>query len=220
MAGVLREDVESCRKEDLTAILRQLAKEETEKLNKEIKDALKNATSIQYRGSLGDVLSQVYRRADDHKRRYRLLAVAFADRLTDLVFPAAERAANLSELSAKEKPTVEAEKYLEEACLCYFYELYSASAVMCRSILEELLEKRIRRLRPDLLRGVEGPATLGALLKAASRPPENIIPAEALREFWRANELGSKAAHEKPISEEDALQCLVAARHSLACILK
>ena len=213
--------LESGGKDDLMIALQKLAKEETEKLNKEIKDALKNATSIQSRGSLGDILSQVYKRADDHDRRYRLLAAAFADRLTDLVFPAAERAAKLSEMSAKEKPTIEAEKYLEEACLCYFYELYSASAVMCRSILEEIIETRVRQLRPELLSEVkEGPYNLGALIAVTSRPASDVIPPEARREIWTVNELGNRAAHEGPLMEKDALECLLAARHSLICILK
>jgi hypothetical protein len=217
----IKREVESRGKDEFVVVLRQLAKEESEKLNKEISDVLKNATSIQSRGSLGDVLSQVYKRADDHDRRYRLLAAAFADRLTDMVFPAAERAAKLTEMSAKEKPTVEAEKYLEEACLCYFYELYSASAVMCRSILEEIIGTRVRQLRPDLLSEPKvGPYNLGALIAVTSRPASNVIPPEAWREIRTVNELGNRAAHEKPLGEKDALECLLAARHCLVCILK
>ena len=221
IVNTIKREVESRGKDDLMVALRNLAKEETEKLNKEIKDALKNATSIQSRGSLGDVLSQVYRRADDHNRRHRLLAAAFADRLTDLVFPAAERAAKLSELSARDKPTVEAGKYLEEACLCYFYELYSAAAVMCRSSLEDIIETRVRQLRPDLLSELaEGPYNLGALIAITSRPASNVIPPEAWREIRTVNELGNRAAHEKSLVEKDALECLIAVRHALVCILK
>lgn len=206
---------------ELEDILRKLAKDETEKLNKEIKDALKNATSIQFRGSLGDKLSQVYKRADDHKRRYRLLAAAFADRLTDLVFPAAERAAKLSELNAKKKPTLEAEKYLEEASLCYFYELYSACAVMCRSILEEVIHKHVGQMRPDLLREIgTGPYYLRDLIRVTSRPASNVIPPEARHPIQKVIELGNRAAHEQPLEEKDAWDCLVAARLSLNCILK
>ncbi len=221
IVNTVRREVGSRGKDDLIIVLRKLAKQETEKLNKEIKDALKNATSIQSRGLLGDILSQVYRRADDHDRRYRLLAAAFADRLTDLVFPAAERAAKMSEMSAREKPTAEAEKYLEEACLCYFYELYSACAVMCRSILEEIIEKRVRQVQPDLLKELgNGPYNLGGLIGVSCRPASKVTPPEAWREILTVNELGNRAAHEKPLMEKDALDCLVSARHSLVCILK
>lgn len=117
----LNEKVQSLGKRNLLGLLGQMIKDETEKLNSEIKQALKNATSFQFRGSLGDKLVQFHKRASVQNRKSNLLAIAFADRLTDLVFPAAERAAKLSELIVKERPTREAEKYLEEACLCYFY---------------------------------------------------------------------------------------------------
>ncbi|SRR5216683_773447 len=220
----LREDVQSHGKEDLLRLLRRMDKDETEKLNREIKKALKDATSFQLRGALGDILVQFYRRAELQNRKSNLLAVAFADRLTDLVFPAAERAAKLSELIVRERPTGEAEKYLEEACLCYFYELYSASAVMCRSILEEVIEKRIGQLKSDLPKdSKETPHTLGALLRFAEglgALGTKVVPPEAWREVQTVNTLANRAVHQSPILEEEAGACLAAARHALGCILK
>ena len=223
-AKALKRDVEERGKDELVASLRQMAKEETEKLEREIKQALKDATSFEFRGSLGDKLIQFNKRADQQDRQSNLLAVAFADRLTDLVFPAAERAAKLTNLIVKERPTPEAEKYLEEACLCYFYELYSASAVMCRSVLEEVIEKRFVRLGIDPVAelGKEG-GTLGALLGLAKRPDlrsSSIVPAEAWREVDTVNGLGSRAVHGEPLLEKSALDCLMAARHALVCILR
>ena len=222
--AVIKRDVDSVGRDEYTARLGQIAKEETDKLNRAIKQALKDATSFQLRGSLGDKLIQLHRRADDHDRKYGLLAVVFADRLTDLVFPAAERAAKLTNLIVREKPTPEAERYLEEACLCYFYELYTASAVMCRSVVEEVIEKRVRRLKIDALNELKySGCTLGALLGFAKRPElrgTNIIPPEAWREVQTVNDLGSRAVHEEPLLEKEAWECLTAARHSLVSILK
>jgi len=168
-------------------------------------------------------LMQFQERTDDCNRRSNLLAAAFADRLTDLVFPAADRAARLTSLMVREKPSPEAEKYLEEACLCYFYELYSASAIMCRSVLEEAIEKRFSRLNMKAVKESKAPGcTLGDLLKFAELPEQrnkNAIPPEAWRESWDVNILANKAVHETPLSEEEAPTCLTAARHSLICLL-
>jgi hypothetical protein len=223
-ATTIKKEVKARGKDELVALLGQIAKEKTEKLNREIKQALKDATSFQLRGSLGDKLLQLHKRADDQTRKYGLLAVAFADRLTDLVFPAAERAAKLTNLIVKERPTPEAEKYLEEACLCYFYELYSVSAIMCRSVLEEAIEKRFGRLGIDPVAELGKDAcTLGALLGLAKRPDlrsSSIVPAEAWREVDTVNDLGSRAVHGEPLLEKSALDCLIAARHALVCILR
>src|SRR5262245_5154865 len=117
------------------------------------------------------VLGQLDRRRDSQEQRHSLLALALADRLTDLVFPAAERASKLNDLIIREKPSPQAEGYLEEACLCYFYELYSASAVMCRSVLEEVIERRLRRLNLDELQSLnQTDYTLGTMLGIAERP--------------------------------------------------
>lgn len=110
-AKAISREVDSHGRGEYLALLGQIAKEETAKLNQEIKQAFKDASSFQLRGSLGDKLIQLHKRTDDGKPN--LLAVAFADRLTDLVFPAADRAAKPTNLKVKEKPSPEAEKYLE-----------------------------------------------------------------------------------------------------------
>jgi len=56
-AKAWRKEVELHGKDKLTGSLAQLAKLATEKLNREIKQALKNATSFQLRGSLGELRS-------------------------------------------------------------------------------------------------------------------------------------------------------------------
>lgn len=223
-AEKIRKMDESIGRNQFVTLLKEVAERNTERFSREIKQALKDASSFQLRGSLGDIWIQLERRADDHKRKSNLLALALADRLTDLIFPAAERAATLSELVVREGPTPEAEKYLEEACLCYFYELYSASAVMCRAVLEEVIEMRIKQrgINPAVELGEDG-CTLGALLGLAKRPEfrsSRIIVPEAWHEVEVINNLGSRAVHGEPLPEKSALDCLMAARHALACILK
>jgi hypothetical protein len=135
-AETVKRLVSSIGMEESLKLLEKLSKEDADKLSQllseGVKQALKNASSFQLRGSLGEKLIQFHNRDAHGIRQSTLLAVAFADRLTDLVFPATDRAAKLTDLIVKQKPSPQAEKYLEEACFCYFYELYSASAVMCR----------------------------------------------------------------------------------------
>lgn len=75
--ATIKKEVESHGRDELVELLGQIAKEKTDKLNREIKEALRDATSFQLRGSLGDKLIQLHKRADEDQRRYRLLAVAF-----------------------------------------------------------------------------------------------------------------------------------------------
>ena len=203
-------------------LCKKLAEEHTAKFNQEIKQALKDASSFQVLGSLGEKFIELDKRIEDRNRKSNLLAVAFADRLTDLIYPAAERAAKLAKLIIKIKPSPEAEKYLEEACLCFFYELYSACAVMCRSALEETIKKRIERLQVDHHLKEKG-YTLGLMLGLAQQPhlrEKGIVPPEVWREVGSVNYLGGTAVHERPISESEAWDCLIAARMALTAILK
>ena len=220
VVGSVRGLIDTHRKDKCLLLLKSLAEEHADRFNKEIKQALKGVTSFHIRGALGEKLIQLEKRAEDKQRRANLLTIAFADRLTDLVFPAADRAAKLTNLIVKDKPSPEAERYLEEASLCYFYELYSASAVMCRSVLEELIEKRLKRLEAYERGELTGTDyTLGVMLGFAERT-RRIVPMEALHAAQTVNRLGSVAVHERPVGEEEAWECLTAARYALICILR
>jgi hypothetical protein len=223
MAEAIRGQRDSLGREEYLAFLERIAKEETDKLNREIKQSLTSVSSFQIRGYLGDKLSQFDRRGEHKKRKSNLLAVAFADRLTDLVFPAADRASRLADLIVRVKPSPEAEKYLQEACLCYFYELYSASAIMCRSVLEEVIEQRLRRLKINHLKLMQGKEyTLGVMLGLAERSElrnHRVVPPEALHAAQTVNRLGRIAVHERPLVDEEAWECLTAARHALTSII-
>ena len=72
-----------------------------------------------------------------------MLEVAFAQWLIGLIEPAAQRAAKLKELVVNETSSEQADKYLAEACECYYFGLYTACVLMCRSLIEEVLERKL-----------------------------------------------------------------------------
>lgn len=222
IAATIRAIADQSGKDECIDTLRTLGAEEAARATETIRQSIRGATSFHVRGSLGDALVQLHRRAEEQNLKSNLLAIAFADRLTDLVFPASERAARFTELVVRQQPSPQAGKYLEEACLCHFYELYSACAVMCRSVLEEVVENRIRRLGLNLDMNA-GDHTLGELLRVAQSPEfrgRNVIPPEAVHEVKTVMRLGNVAAHQSPIREEDAQECLLAARHAISCLMQ
>jgi len=215
----IRQQVNEMGKLQFLNSLQQMSRRNSEDLIRAVKKTLMDAVSFHVRGSLGEKLAELHERADKQSRKSDLLILAFTDRLTDLIFPAAERAAKLTDLIAREGVNTAAEKYLEEACYCYFYELYSASAVMCRAVLEAVLRRQIRSLASDQSRGMtDTDNTLGPLVSKAKTL--KIIPPEAFREIDRVKELGDRAAHGDPLREEDAWESLSAARHAVTCILQ
>lgn len=214
-------ELDSQAKADYLANWKEMAIEETDRFNRNIKQSLKDATSSQVLGSLGHKLLGFDKVTDDLEKKANFLAVAFTDRLTDLIFPAAQRAARLTNLIVKDAPSPEAEKFLEQACLCYFYELFSPCGVMCRAALEDSIEKRINKshIDPQLKRTEY---TLGKMLSLAARPESRgsrIVPPEVWREVDCVNRLGGVAVHERPLTEDEAWECLVAARTALKAIL-
>jgi hypothetical protein len=82
------------------------------------------------------------------------------------------------------------------------FKLHSASAIMCRSVLEEVVEKRLRRLNIDALQELrQTDYTLGVMLGLTERPDlrsRNIVPFEALHAAQAVNRLGGTTVHERP----------------------
>src|ERR1019366_5550545 len=94
-----------------------------------------------------------------------LLRAAFAIELLELVEPAVLRATHLRECVVATPSSEEADRYLDQATRCYFFGLYTACAVMCRSVLEEALKKKRPAAIPRLVRTrYRNAATLGNLL--------------------------------------------------------
>jgi hypothetical protein len=71
-----------------------------------------------------------------------LLRTAIALELLELVEPAMQQATHLRESVVAEPSSEEADRYLDEATRCYFFGLFTACAVMCRSVLEEAIKQK------------------------------------------------------------------------------
>ena len=151
-----------------------------------------------------------------------LLRAAFALELLDLIEPAVIRAAHLRECVVAAPSSEDADRYLDEATRCYFFGLYTACAVMCRSVLEEAIKQK---LPPSLLRLVRtryrNTATLGNLLHEVNNNLQLTgIEADFPRIANQVNDTGKKAVHQGLLSEDEARQCLQSAREALQLLLR
>jgi len=150
-----------------------------------------------------------------------LLRAALAMELLGMVEPAVARALQLHECVVATASTEEADRYLDEATRCYFYGLFTACAVMCRSVLEEAIRQKLPVVLARQVRSrYRNAATLGNLLhevnnnlQATGISPE--FPAVANR----VNDTGKKAVHQGLLSEDEARACLQDARRALQLLL-
>ena len=112
-----------------------------------------------------------------------LLRAAFALELLEMVEPAVMRATQLRECVVAAASSEEADRYLDEATRCYFLGLFTACAVMCRSVLEEAVKQKLpaalaRQVRTPLSQcGHAGkPAARGEQQPAADRHRRGFSP--------------------------------------------
>jgi hypothetical protein len=151
-----------------------------------------------------------------------LLRTAFAIELLDKVEPAVLRATHLRECVVGCSWSEEADRYLDEATRCYFYGMFTACAVMCRSVLEEAIKQK---LPPQLTKLIKtryrNAATLGNLLHEVNNNLQLTgIDADFPRIANQVNDTGKKAVHQGLLSEDEALSCLQDARRALEMLLK
>lgn len=151
-----------------------------------------------------------------------LLRAAFALELLQLVEPAVARATHLRECVVDDNCSEEADRYLDEATRCYFYGLFTACAVMCRSVLEEAIKQRLPERLARLIRSrYRNAATLGNLLHEVNN---NLIECGMDPRFPRlanqVNDIGKKAVHQGLLGEDEARACLQTAREALELLLR
>ena len=151
-----------------------------------------------------------------------LLRAAVAAEFLDLVEPAVARATHLRECVVASPSSEEADRYLDEATRCYFFALFTACAVMCRSVLEEAIKQKL----PDSMRRTirshyRNAPTLGNLLPEINN---NLIATGIAPNFPRlanqVNDIGKKAVHQGLLSEDEARNCLQNAREALQMLLR
>jgi hypothetical protein len=151
-----------------------------------------------------------------------LLRAAFAHELLELVEPAVLRATHLRECVVAAPSSEEADRYLDEATRCYFFGLFTACAVMCRSVLEEAIKQKLPAALTRLIRTrYRNTATLGNLLHEVNN---NLILTGFDSDFPRVankvNDAGKKAVHQGLLSDDEARACLQDARQALQILLR
>src|ERR1019366_3698753 len=150
-----------------------------------------------------------------------LLRAAFALELLQLVEPAVLRATHLRECVVAAPSSEEADRYLDEATRCYFLGLFTACAVMCRSVLEEAIKQKLPDALTRLVRTrYRKTATLGNLLHEVNNNLQLAgIDAYFPRLANYVNDAGKKAVHQGLLSEDEARACLQCAREALQLLL-
>ena len=151
-----------------------------------------------------------------------LLRTAIALELLELIEPAVLRATQLRECVVAAPSSEEADRYLDEATRCYFFGMFTACAVMCRSVLEEAIKQKLPPALTRLLRTrYRNTATLGNLLHEVNN---NLQMTGFDPDFPRVanmvNDVGRKAVHQGLLSEDAARACLQNARRALELLLR
>jgi hypothetical protein len=151
-----------------------------------------------------------------------LLRAAFAMEQLELIEPAVMRATHLRECVVGAPSSEEADRYLDEATRCYFFGLFTACAVMCRSVLEEAIKQRLPAgLARQVHTRYRNMATLGNLLHEVNNNLRLTgIDADFPRLANQVNDTGKKAVHQGLLSEDEARECLQNARQGLELLLR
>jgi hypothetical protein len=180
---------------------------------------LTSLTRLLQAGSLAPSWQDIQRALDGQQND--LLRAAFAMELLELVEPAVLRATHLRECVVAAPSSEEADRYLDEATRCYFYGLFTACAVMCRSVLEEAIKQKLPASLTRLVTTrYRNAATLGNLLHEVNNNLlmtgfDSGFPAVANK----VNDVGKKAVHQGLLSEDEARNCLQNAREALQLLL-
>jgi hypothetical protein len=183
---------------------------------------LTQLTRLQRRSGGADtpVWQEIQRALDGQQND--LLRAAFAMEQLELIEPAVLRAAHLRECVVAAPCSEEADRYLDEATRCYFLGLFTACAVMCRSVLEEAVKQRLPEGLVRLVRTrYRNAATLGNLLHEVNNNLRMTgIDADFPRVANKVNDTGRKAVHQGLLSEDEARECLQNARRALELLLR
>ena len=151
-----------------------------------------------------------------------LLRTAFALEMLEMVEPATVRATHLRECVVAAPTSEEADRYLDEATRCYFFGLFTACAVMSRSVLEEAIKQKLPSSLAKLVRSrYRNTATLGNLLHEVNNNLQQTgIDMDFPRLANLVNDTGKKAVHQGLLAEDEARECLQNARKALELLLR
>jgi hypothetical protein len=201
---------------------RMLAQEMRQGFVQHARQRLTSLTRLQQAGNGSCIPAwQDIQRALDGQQN-DLLRAAFALELLELVEPAVLRATHLRECVVASPSSEEADRYLDEATRCYFFGLFTACAVMCRSVLEEAIKQKLPASFARQVRSrYRNVATLGNLLHEVNNNMlltgiDGDFPALANQ----VNDAGKKAVHQGLLSEDEARGCLQNARRAMELLLQ
>jgi hypothetical protein len=200
---------------------RELAQEMRHGFIQHARERLTSLTRLQQAESsaAAPVWQRIQRALDGEQND--LLRTAFALELLGLVEPAVLRATQLRECVVAAASSEEADRYLDEATRCYFFGLFTACAVMCRSVLEEAIRQKLPApLSRQIRSRYRNAATLGNLLHEVNNNLQLTgFDADFPRLADRVNDAGKKAVHQGLLSEDEARTCLQDARRALQLLL-
>jgi len=201
---------------------RNLAQEMRQGFIHHARQRLTQLTRLQLESRAGDLPAwkEIQRALDAQQND--LLRAAFAMEQLQLIEPAVMRATHLRECVVTTPCSEEADRYLDEATRCYFLGLFTACAVMCRSVLEEAIKQRLPEgLARQVRTRYRNAPTLGNLLHEVNN---NLalsgIDADFPRIANKVNDAGKKAVHQGLLSEDEARECLQNARQGLELLLR
>jgi Domain of unknown function (DUF4145) len=200
---------------------RQLAQDMRQGLVRHARQRLTSLTRLQDNGRVSQTPAwQDIQRALDSQEN-DLLRIAFALELLQMIEPAVSRATHLRECVVSAAPSEDADRYLDEATRCYFFGLYTACAVMCRSVLEESIRQKLPDALSRLVRTrYRNAATLGNLLHEVNNNLQlTAIDPDFLPVANCVNDIGKRAVHQGLLSEDEARHCLQSAREALRLLL-
>lgn len=225
LPGIVYEELWARYEQDPAAFVvgwRMLAEEMQQGFIQHARQRITSLTKLQYAGYEGCTPAwQEIQRALDGQQN-DLLRTAFALELLELVEPAVVRATHLRECVVAAPSSEEADRYLDEATRCYFFGLFTACAVMCRSVLEEAIKKKLPAgLEKQVRTRYRNTATLGNLLHEVNNNLQMTgFDADFPRVANLVNDTGKKAVHQGLLSEDEARACLQNAREALQLLLR
>jgi len=225
LPGIVYEELWTRYQQDPAAFVagwRKLAQEMQQGFIQHARQRLTSLTKLQYAGYEGAAPAwQEIQRALDGQQN-DLLRTAFALEMLELVEPAVARATHLRECVVAAPSSEEADRYLDEATRCYFFGLFTACAVMCRSVLEEAIKQKLPAgLTKQVRTRYRNTATLGNLLHEVNNNLQMTgFDADFPRVANLVNDIGKKAVHQGLLSEDEARTCLQNARQALQLLLR
>lgn len=225
LPAIVYEELWERYRRDATAFVadwQRLAQEMRQGFIEHARQRLTSLTRLQHADAVvaAPVWQEIQRALDNQQND--LLRAAITLEFLELVEPAVHRAAHLRECVVAAVSSEEADRYLDEATRCYFFGLFTACAVMCRSVLEEAIKQRLPITLSRLIRTrYRNAPTLGNLLHEVNNNLKltGFDPGFP-RIANKINDIGKKAVHQGLLSEEEARTCVQDAREALTLLLQ